>query len=110
MRIWVNLQVLEIWDFGSTLKSRQAKLSQAKPTQQHGMPARESKVIWPREDVGSVYFWKEARMDSFAAALLTPEERKQFILNWGGINLDQGDTNFFGRNDKSKKWMGLKII
>ncbi len=81
MRIWVNLQVLEIWDFGSTLKSRQAKLSQAKPTQQHGMPARESKVIWPREDVGSVYFWKEARMDSFAAALLTPEERKQFILN-----------------------------
>ncbi len=41
MRIWVDLQVLEIWDFGSTLKSRQAKPSQAKPSWQHwnGKPA-----------------------------------------------------------------------
>jgi hypothetical protein len=31
MRIWVDLQVLKIWDFGYALKSRQAKLSQAKP-------------------------------------------------------------------------------
>ncbi len=28
MHIWVDLQVLEIWDLGSTLKSRQAKLGQ----------------------------------------------------------------------------------
>ncbi len=60
------------------LQSNLGKPSLAKPSQPS---SRESKVIWPREDVGSVYFWKEARMDSFAAALLTPEERIQFILN-----------------------------
>ncbi len=38
--IWVDLQVPEIWDFGSTLKSRQAALSQAKPSQQCDKPAR----------------------------------------------------------------------
>jgi hypothetical protein len=27
---------------------------------------------WLREDVESVYFWKEARMDSFAATSLMP--------------------------------------
>jgi hypothetical protein len=37
--IWVDLQVPEIWDFGSTLKSRQATLSRAKPSQQCDKPA-----------------------------------------------------------------------
>jgi hypothetical protein len=32
MRIWIDSQVLKIWDFGSTLKSGQVKPSQAKPT------------------------------------------------------------------------------
>jgi hypothetical protein len=32
MGIWVDLQVLKIWDLGSTLKSRRAKPSKAKPT------------------------------------------------------------------------------
>jgi hypothetical protein len=31
MRISIDLQALKIWDFGSTLKSGQAKHSQAKP-------------------------------------------------------------------------------
>jgi hypothetical protein len=38
MCIWAGLQVLEICGFGSTLKSRQAKLSQAKPRSSVGSP------------------------------------------------------------------------
>ncbi len=40
MCIWGDLQVLKIWDYGSTLKSRKVKPSQAKPGQQHGKPTR----------------------------------------------------------------------
>jgi hypothetical protein len=42
--------VLVIWDFGSILKSRQAKLSQAKPSQQHGKPAKASQSMWIQEE------------------------------------------------------------
>ncbi len=70
--IWVDLQVLKIYDFGPTDKSRQAKLSKAKPSQQLGSPPMCPQSMWLREDVESVYIWKEARMDSFAAAPLTP--------------------------------------
>jgi hypothetical protein len=31
MRIWVDLHTLDIWDFGSTLKYRQAKPARGKP-------------------------------------------------------------------------------
>jgi hypothetical protein len=65
MRIWVDLQVLKIWDLGSTLKSGQAKLSQASSV---GSLPGHPQSTWLREDVESVYFVKEARMDSFAAA------------------------------------------
>ncbi len=44
MCIRVDLQVLKIWDFRSTLKSRQAKFSQAKASRQHGKPSRVSLV------------------------------------------------------------------
>jgi hypothetical protein len=58
MCIWVYLQVLEMWDFGSILKSRQA--SSAKPSQaiSMGRPLECSQSTWLREDVESVYFWK----------------------------------------------------
>ncbi len=32
MCIWIDLQVLQIWDFGSTFKSRRAKPSLTKPS------------------------------------------------------------------------------
>jgi hypothetical protein len=72
MHIWIDSQVLMIWDFGSTLKSGQAKPSQAKPSQQCRKPAGASLATQLEEDVGSVYFRKEARMDSFAAAPSMP--------------------------------------
>jgi hypothetical protein len=48
MCIWVDLQVLEIWDFGSTLKYRQAKLSQASSV---GSPPGPPQSTWMKEDV-----------------------------------------------------------
>jgi hypothetical protein len=56
MCIWGDLQVLEIWDSGSTFNSGHAKPSQAKPGQQRGKPTRAFLSNWLREDVASVYF------------------------------------------------------
>jgi hypothetical protein len=54
MHIWVDLQVLQIWDFGSTLKS---KKSAAKPSQAAAWgPQERPQLMWLREDVESVYF------------------------------------------------------
>jgi hypothetical protein len=56
------------------LHSNLGRPSSAKPSQASnvGSPPGCPQSTRQREDVGSVYFWKEARMDSFAAAPLTP--------------------------------------
>ncbi len=52
------------------LHSNLSKLSLAKPSQSSsvGRPPGCPKSTWLREDVESVYFWKEGKMDSFAVA------------------------------------------
>ncbi len=51
--------MLKIWDFGSTARS-----GQAKPAALEALISVPSHVI--KEEHEAVYFWKEARMDSFA--------------------------------------------
>jgi hypothetical protein len=68
MCIWDDLQVLEIWDLD--LHSNLGKPSLANQSQASSMgslPGRPQST-WLREDVESVYFWKDVRMHSFAAA------------------------------------------
>jgi hypothetical protein len=57
---------------GSTLKSRPAKLSQAKPSRQCGKPPRVSPVNVAEGRCWISLLWNEARMDSFAAAPAMP--------------------------------------
>jgi hypothetical protein len=61
---WGDWQVLNICDFGSTLKSGQAKLSQGSTV---GSPSGHPQSAWLREEVESVYFRRESRIDSFTA-------------------------------------------
>jgi hypothetical protein len=75
MCIWVELQVLKIWDLGSILKS--GRLSLANPSQQHGKPTRVSLVK---------FGCREAKMDPFAAASLTPWPLKYVAVSSHLIN------------------------
>jgi hypothetical protein len=71
MCICLDLPVFKIWDFGSIAKSRQAKW--AKPSQAAAWEALRSvpsHVI--KRGCRSVYFGKEVRVDSFAAASSMP--------------------------------------
>jgi hypothetical protein len=52
MCIWIDLQVLKIWDFGSTFKSRRVKPNHEKPTAWEASKDVPSHH-WLGEDVGS---------------------------------------------------------
>jgi hypothetical protein len=56
LRIWVYLQVLKIWDFESTLKSRQVKLAKPSQASSMGSPPGCPQSTWLREVVESLYF------------------------------------------------------
>ncbi len=60
------------------LHSNLGKPSLAKPSQVGSVerPPGCPQSAWLREDVDSVYFWIEARMDSFAAAPSVPQPLK----------------------------------
>jgi hypothetical protein len=64
------------------LHSNLGKPSSAKPSQAGSMenPSKASPAMCPKEDAGSVYFWKEASLDLFAAAPLTPQLLKYVEL------------------------------
>ncbi len=51
-----DLQVLEIWDFDSTARSRQAKQGKAKPSQQCGKSSGASQAMWLKR-VQSSLLW-----------------------------------------------------
>ncbi len=66
-----DLQVFKTWDFGSMARSEQAKkLTQAKLAAWEALRSVPSRVT--KRECGTVYFWKEARMDSFAAVPTMP--------------------------------------
>ncbi len=66
----------KIYDFGSILKSRQAKLSQAKSREQEACTGVPSQLQQLEEDVWSVY-GSEGMMDPFAE----PYPLKYVVMN-----------------------------
>jgi hypothetical protein len=59
-----DLQVLKIWDFGSTARCGQVWQSQAKPAAWEALRSVPSYVTEGGHE--AVYFFKKARMDLFA--------------------------------------------